>query len=225
MKKKKEKKLEFKIKDLANYGVITAKLDDEDMQYLWNAIEEGKKYNISVNKRLAGNISSSLAINDKDNRIFTYVCYFIQEYEKTFGRTYQLNTSYSSNRFSLDSFWVNFQKQNEFNPMHNHSGVYSFVIWMKIPTEWEEQRKLPIAKNSKYDKSIGNFSLIYTDILGGIRNTDVVMGKDKEGTLLLFPASMPHLVNPFYNCDEERVSISGNIHLKIEAKEDKTSNE
>ena len=33
-----------------------------------------------------------------------------------------------------------------------------------------------------------------------------------EGTIILFPAQgIPHTVYPFYNCDEERVSISGNV--------------
>ena len=32
---------------------------------------------------------------------------------------------------------------NRFFPFHFHGGVYSFAIWMKIPTEWEDQCKLP----------------------------------------------------------------------------------
>ena len=31
--------------------------------------------------------------------------------------------------------------------------------------------------------------------------------------LLFFPASMYHQVYPFYDCKEERISISGNIGL------------
>ena len=75
-----------------------------------------------MNKRLAGNIATSLAIKDKDNRIFLYVDTLIQEYEKKFGKPYSLNVSFDvpdpfEYKFSLDSFWVNFQKQNEFNPI------------------------------------------------------------------------------------------------------------
>ena len=31
--------------------------------------------------------------------------------------------------------------------------------------------------------------------------------------MLLFPSSLHHMVYPFYNSDEERVTISGNISL------------
>ena len=213
----------YNIIDFPNFGALAAKLNDEDMKYLWNAIEEGKKDNLNVNKRLAGNIATSLAIKDKDNRIFLYVDTLIQEYEKKFGKPYSLNVSFDvpdpfEYKFSLDSFWVNFQKQNEFNPIHNHSGVYSFVIWMKIPTEWKEQKELPIAKYSESPNSISNFVLSYINTLGSIRNFTFEMGKDKEGLLLLFPSQMYHTVNPFYNCDEERISISGNIYLDIKEK-------
>ena len=29
----------------------------------------------------------------------------------------------------------------------------------------------------------------------------------------MFPSALHHMVNPFYECDEERISISGNIGL------------
>ena len=33
--------------------------------------------------------------------------------------------------------------------------------------------------------------------------------------MLFFPAKLMHTVYPFYDCDEERISISGNIKLDI----------
>ena len=220
MEQEKQKVLLF---DFPNHGAVLGKLSDEDMKYLWKAIKKGKKDNLKMNHTLAGNITTSLAIKDKDNRIFTYVRTIIQGYEKKFGKPYhswltQHGGSELKYDLSLDSFWVNFQRQNEFNPMHNHSGAYSFVIWMKIPTEWEDQKELPIAKNSGDSRAISSFILSYTDILGGIKTLTFQMNKEREGQLLLFPSQIYHLVNPFYNCDEERVSISGNIYLDIKEK-------
>ena len=211
--------IDFQIFTLPNHGIVLAELKDKDMEYLWNAIEEGKKANINMYEN-AGHISSSLAIKDKDNRILDCACSLIHEYEKKFGRSFPSIFSRESSvyNFNLDSFWVNFQKQNEFNPMHNHLGVYSFVIWMKIPTEWTEQKEILISKNSTTSDPISNFAFVYTDIIGAIQNFWIKMGKDKEGILLLFPSQLQHLVNPFYNCDEERISISGNISLKTVSK-------
>ena len=36
------------------------------------------------------------------------------------------------------------------------------------------------------------------------------------GYMVMFPSSLYHMVNPFYECDEERISISGNINLMKE---------
>jgi len=33
--------------------------------------------------------------------------------------------------------------------------------------------------------------------------------------MLFFPAEMMHQVYPFYNCEEERITISGNIKYDI----------
>ena len=32
----------------------------------------------------------------------------------------------------LGNLWVNFQKKNEFNPVHYHSGVFSFILFSGI---------------------------------------------------------------------------------------------
>ena len=37
------------------------------------------------------------------------------------------------------------------------------------------------------------------------------MSPEDEGTMLFFPSQLDHQVYPFYDCDEERISVSGNI--------------
>ena len=62
--------------------------------------------------------------------------------------------------------WVNYQKQNEFNPNFiPHGGVYSFVIWMKIPTKHSEQNKNPISLKSN-THLISAFEFQFLNILG-----------------------------------------------------------
>lgn len=38
------------------------------------------------------------------------------------NRTYKCNTE--DKLIKLTSLWVNFQKKHEFNPIHNHDGVF-----------------------------------------------------------------------------------------------------
>ena len=116
--------------------------------------------------------------------------------------------------YCLNKFWVNFQKENEFNPPHNHAGMWSFVIWVKIPTDWREQHALPFSANSN-EPCASDFQFQYTTMLGDIAYYNYNLDKKSEGTMLFFPAKLRHTVYPFYNCDKERVSISGNILLDI----------
>ena len=50
-------------------------------------------------------------------------------------------------------------------------------------------------------------------MLGSIRPYTYEMSPKVEGTMLFFPSSLKHQVYPFYNCDEDRISISGNVAL------------
>ena len=112
----------------------------------------------------------------------------------------------------MSQWWVNYQRQGEFNPVHDHSGVYSFVIWMKIPTNHFQQNKNPIALESNGGK-ISVFDFHYTDMMGYIRPFSYEMNPEMEGTMLFFPSDLKHSVYPFYNCEEERISVSGNVKV------------
>ena len=69
-----------------------------------------------------------------------------------------------------------------------------------------------IAANANCQK-ISQFNFVYTDILGNINCYEYKMNPDIEGTMLFFPSDLLHGVNPFYDCLDDRVSISGNVLL------------
>ena len=135
-----------------------------------------------------------------------------REYTQSYEKYYETLPINARHPYFMQKLWVNYQKENEFNPLHDHTGIYSFVIWMKIPTNHFEQNKNPISLDSNSHK-ISVFDFQYTDMLGSIRNYAYEMSPKVEGTMLFFPATLKHQVYPFYNCDEERVSISGNVCL------------
>ena len=196
----------------SNLGWIETKLDQKHIDYLWKRIEERKTD--TFKHSLAGNISGSYEIEDKDD-------YFFKEVLSPHITSY-----YNMNNFShpvrdyimgefefwLQSFWVNYQNQGEFNPFHNHGGVYSFAIWLKIPTRWEDQCKLPFLDGiTEPEKKASNFEFEYTDILGHIKTYGYHLSPEWEGVMLFFPAGLKHAVYPFYNCNESRISIAGNL--------------
>jgi hypothetical protein len=196
------------------------------MDKLWEYISETKEEN-QVHGQLAGNISRSLRLEDTDNWFFDNVLIpKIGEYRSEYPDRYRkqsltmkgcdldIFSGHENAPWILSDFWVNFQKQHEFNPIHDHSGVFSFAIMMKIPYDWKEQYELPHIKESN-TPSAGNFEFLYVDVLGKISGYVYRLDPTCEGLILFFPAEMRHLVYPFYNCEEERITIAGNISYDI----------
>ena len=114
--------------------------------------------------------------------------------------------------YVLNKFWVNFQKKYEFNPVHKHTGVFSFVVWIKIPSSYKKECELPFVKDSNF-KSPNTFQMLFINSLGNISQLNYNLEPEDEGKMLFFSSSFNHCVYPFYLSNKERVSISGNISL------------
>lgn len=195
---------------LPNIPIYQTKLNDDIVERLWKYIDAS---NVNYNESLAGNITESKRLVDQDDWFFKKVIEPItSRYCETLTRSQGNPYNCKSKRLIMSDFWVNFQNQNEFNPIHYHSGIVSFVIWMKIPTEAEEQHNHPLCANSN-SPSASDFQFIYSDILGEQQDHRVKMGKIQEGWIVLFPSRLRHQVYPFYDCDQTRVSISGNVYF------------
>ena len=191
-------------------GWVEYKLSDKEMDYVWRCIENKKE---RFNDKLVGNIDGSYRLMDKGDWFFINVIKpVIGEFEKEFGRLGQSVPLNQAHPCFLNSWWVNYQKQNEFNPVHNHFGLYSFVLWMKIPFNWEKQNRARISQQSNH-QSISTFEFHFRDSLGRPRDYSYRLSKEDAGVLLLFPSELLHTVYPFYDCDEDRISVSGNITI------------
>lgn len=197
--------VEWKSFNLPNIPLYDTHLPETVIDRLWEYANDASEL---MNQGLAGNISESFVLSDKAN--------YLLEFLRPVAERYSMETLTWSerealgNELKLRNLWINYQNKHEFNPGHNHTGTLSFVIWLKIPIEGDDQHNLPISRNSNCP-SASDFEFVYTDILGNIRDYHIKMGKDKEGIILVFPARLRHQVYPFYECDEKRVSISGNL--------------
>ena len=199
------------------HGFLQVKLDQVIVDYLWKIIDISKNKNINNKSRLIGNISQSILLEDIDSFFFESVCVPLVKFyrdDSCFGRDPICPNTIDTGKagLKLDSMWVNYQFKTEFNPYHDHSGAYSFAIWMKIPYSWEEQKQLSQFNDiEESNRKVGNFEIEYTDSLGEIRNYAYNLSPDFEGIMLFFPARLRHCVYPFYETDEPRISIAGNL--------------
>jgi hypothetical protein len=169
-----------------------------------------------TNHRLVGNIerqySLDIARKDVGKKLLKQLFSMIYEYESRYG---SLNVKVLSKDLPLEfsQTWVNFQKKYEFNPIHRHTGVWSFVIWIQIPYSLEEELKNPSSINSSANcPSIFQFSY---DHIYGSKEENLYIDKSHEGTIILFPSNLMHCVYPFYTSDNYRISISGNLCFQV----------
>lgn len=150
-----------------------------------------------ANIMLAGNIEHEYSLPDKGFQII-----------KPILRS-RLRKETGHGKWDMTA-WINFQKKHEFNPLHNHSGDYSFVIWIKIPYNIKDELNLPWVKNSNIPCA-SVFSLVYLNPLGEINGKPFYLDKQDAGKMVIFPSRMYHMVYPFYTSDDYRISIAGNL--------------
>ena len=202
--------MDVKVVTPANLGWLEYKLNPQEMEYLWRCIKNKKG---DEKWKLAGNISASWGLHDRSDWFWMNTLKpLVKRYGEEFANIGNIIPVNQNHPYHLDTWWVNYQNQKEFNPLHNHNGVYSFVIWMKIPFKWDEQNKKDIARKSNSPK-ISNFELIYSNLLGEITTFSYKLAPQDEGLMLLFPSALSHQVYPFYDSTEDRISISGNVTL------------
>jgi hypothetical protein len=201
-------------------------LPKKAMEHLWDSINNSQSGD--ARETLAGNISKSVWIKDKDNWFYENVLKDMLEhllFKNSWPDYHDVYISKikSHTKFSLNPLWVNYQKQHEFNPPHNHNSGngFSFVVFMKIPTHWKEQHALPFSANSNGScASDFMFLLAQGNQVSAI---NILLSPEDEGRILIFPAWLMHQVFPFYGTEEERITISGNIGIDMDKESKKES--
>jgi uncharacterized protein (TIGR02466 family) len=173
---------------------------------------------ISYNDKLAGEIENEWQIPTSTFNFHSFKSYIKSlswKYFETLTSQYHIENDeipeslviFKTNitEIKLISSWFNDQVDNEYNPMHNHTGILSGVLYLKIP------EYLPSRKTKDTDGSIsfiGNESK--TD---GVMTNSTITISPKVGDLFLFPSSLKHQVYPFRTTDGTgiRRSLSFNM--------------
>lgn len=132
----------------------------------------------------------------------------------------------------LDSIWVNFQQKNNYNPLHHHSGDFSFVIYLDVPVEIYEEENITnsgdpgsiefvydlpqfTASSKLYENNLDQeFSFIKRNLFSGpIAHTL----KPQRGDMFIFPSWLNHSVNAFKS-DVTRITVAGNFAIETRNK-------
>jgi hypothetical protein len=102
--------------------------------------------------------------------------------------------------------WLVNQRAGDFNPCHHHGADFSSVLYLRLPpdmeAEWAAEDHYPSAGTIEFlDGRPSPYS----------RSTYRL--RPRIGTLLIFPAWLPHMVYPFRSAGERR-SMSFNMFVK-----------
>ena len=192
------------------------KVSQSMFDYLWDCIGVAREkkirkrgtgfpaYELEDPQNLIIKYLMDILHNEKDNpNMFNFIN---RELKKNMDIVLKLNSNFFENNKELaprlNGLWVNFQRKHEFQPVHFHDGMFSFVIWMDIPYDWKDESKLNLT-SELFDglmSSTGNFAFIHSKSISNSRimtSTNIPMSPETNGYCCFFPSDLCHQVYPF----------------------------
>jgi hypothetical protein len=206
--------MEIEQKQFPNYGYSISVLPEDAMNMIKKEISDLQIEN-KIYKNLAGHLESQYYLTESRNILSPIILEMATEYLLSWNFKHEVlknDPTVTAISFKLDDIWVNLQKRTEYNPLHDHTGIFSFVIWFNIPYELESEMKMPNVSSSNNPLAT-TFNFVYTNVFGEIIALPFYAEKKHEGTIIFFPAKLKHLVYPFLTSEEHRITISGNVSL------------
>jgi hypothetical protein len=197
--------------DLNKIGVATFdEVDIKLIDYLKTQITNKKELK-NANNTLAGHIQDEYLI-EVTNDYSNYICDCIANNPIIKNYLNKIHILNKNCPIFLEKSWINFQKKYEFNPLHDHSGIFSFIIFMQIPYKLEEEFKV---YSNVTLLTTSCLSFIYSDVNGTIVDKTCSVDESYLYKMLIFPAKLKHIVYPFYTSDKERITVSGNVKFWV----------
>ena len=194
--------------DMFNWGpcVVRMTISEEFRKLL---LDEARKNKDDYTGKLAGQIEKETGYSEESKaKILPFIANCLGVYDQAW-RSFTKKKRDKENEYVMSALWINYQKQNEFNPPHDHDGALSFVIYLQIPEELKEENK-----NYKgLSAGPGGLTFIYGETEDRCITNHSVF--PEEGDMYVFPAWLKHWVYP-YQSDCTRVSVSGNVIDRIE---------
>jgi len=180
--------------------ILKSIMDDNVFKAVTRSVERCKSGHMVMPDYLAGEF-----LNGQNKDLFLeqdapMVLQWIQNKAKDYGKAIgDRNLQHVSHELKLPIIWVNYQKKGDFNPVHNHSGFLSFIMYIKMPNFSNEQ------------KFSGDINWRYGESHQLVKNTLNITPKEKE--FYMFPSWLDHWVYPFANSNETRITVAGNLFL------------
>lgn len=191
---------------LGNPGVLITKLPDDIFEEIKAAIPAAVEAAVPYHHALVANIDDEFNIplpQNFINFINMMWCAYRERWNVWWDREYNIP----------EFAWMNLMKKGEFNPVHIHDGVASWVLWVDIPYDLQEEIDAKNSKRREEYPTASMFEFVYNKLNGELSTLPIPIDKTWEGTMVMFPAYLKHQVYPFSTSNGRRISIASNIAL------------
>lgn len=180
-------------------------------EFIDGLLERGRKAKKgSGNARLAGLLGDQRRFSDEDKDWYIkhfqpYIDGYVEGHCEFVGQPY--DEAQFSKSYTLMDVWINFMKENEYNPQHSHGGQFSWVIYLKTPDISEERKQF---EGTGLGPGVIGFH--YGENQAPKWAEHSYKYEPVEGYMWIFPAQLRHEVLP-YKTKGERISVSGNCYM------------
>ena len=193
---------------LPNLGVLKTSLPKKLQNKLLKECKNAKLNNELLKTGVtATGVPIQFLLKDTKKELQEYIIPLVNTYFKTHPDYFKsINILNKKCDLLIDKPWMNLQRI--------HDGILSYNIFLRIPYDEKKLRRnedeIPYI-GSKFN----SFEFSFTNVCGQPQHHSMNITKKDEGVVLLFPSQLTHCVYPFYDTDEYRISISGNVKFSI----------
>tara|TARA_R100001086_G_scaffold239421_1_gene164803 strand:+ start:210 stop:818 length:609 start_codon:yes stop_codon:yes gene_type:complete len=187
--------------------VLETTAEQEFLSILREKGNESRDKNLDCRSELAGVIDHEYYYEDYNDWFIPKFSPYIDLYNNILKSTWKPNSDINQS-WSIPSLWINYQKSNEYNPPHDHTGDLSFIIYLQVPDEIKDEYE--ISKDQRKNAGPGTINFDF-----GVElpySISSVVRFPSAGDIFIFPSWLKHFVDPFKS-DVERISVSGNLLL------------
>ena len=182
---------------------IPEKLINDLNDYVDEIIKDQEKSNkLDFGNKLAGDVTQEFRLEKEFAKNVGWIDYLAKCVYSWIEKELNLKIT----KFELLESWIVRQFENEYNPVHYHSGHVSGAGYLKVPKNLGK-----FIQNKDKQFQGGDLNLIH-----GSRqflSRSIFPIKPKVGDFYFFPNYLMHTVYPFNGTPEERRSISFNANI------------
>ena len=182
---------------------IPEKLINDLNDYVDEIIKDQEKSNkLDFGNKLAGDVTQEFRLEKDFAKNVGWIDYLAKCVYSWIEKELNLKIT----KFELLESWIVRQFENEYNPVHYHSGHVSGAGYLKVPKNLGK-----FVQNKDKQFQGGDLNLIH-----GSRqflSRSIFPIKPKVGDFYFFPNYLMHTVYPFNGTAEERRSISFNANI------------